>query len=588
MGIETKAAPSPATPVSPFDRHHFDYSPWGFWRTGDPLEQQRQVELQAELVQTLANGKIGERCFISELAAVQNSVLVLGDGSYIAAHAYTSGTLRTGHDCTLNAFCVVRGGTITLGDSVRIGAHTSILAFNHGMADPELEVHRQPITEKGISIGNDVWIGSNVVIVDGVTVGDKAVIAAGAVVTKDVPAGAVVGGNPARLIKWRVPPTGAGSTGSTSSRAAGDLGERLAAFTERAKDQADVVLARSWVPDLGLFTDRPGRDVTVRAQCDAIEIASYLLGTAPTQLPADEQVSQLRGWQDATTGLVPEMDGQGRLQPLQPPTDRPGGLCWPASSYHVLCVGHALDLLGSSFAHPIRIVADADAAAIIAELEAQAWTTRAWSSGHNVDMLGTAVKWNLDAGVAGQPGATEALFGWLVAHCDPARGTWGQPGPDDGLLQIVNGFYRLTRGTFAQFGLPVPYPKRAIDTVLTQAQERRFFAAYRQNACNVLDVAHPLWLCARQTDYRNAEITALATRLLSDALGHWTDGQGMGFQAPHPGTSSVPATRPGLQGTEMWLGILWLLADLVGISELVGYRPRGIHTPEPVVCLPHF
>lgn len=572
---------SAAVPVSPFDRHHYDYSPWSFWRGATAEEQEQQLQLQAAITAARPDYRFGEHVFISTEAAVQNSVLELGDRCYIAAHVYTSGTLRTGSNCTLNPFCVIRGGTITLGDGVRIGAHTSILAFNHGMADPDVEVFRQPMSEKGISIGNDVWIGSNVTIVDGVTVGDKAVIAAGAVVTKDVPSGAVVGGNPARLLKWRVPqptPATAPRTGS-----AADLGDRLVAFTARAKEQSATVLARSWVPELGLFTDRPGRPVTVRAQCDAIEIAAYLTGEAPTQLPATEQVDRLRGWQDPVSGLVAEIDAAG-----QQLADVGDGLCGRASSYHVLCVGHALDLLGSAFPEPIHRVAEADAAAVVADLASQPWTTRAWGAGSGADHLGTAMKWNLDLGVRGVPGATEALFGWLDLTCSPTTGMWGAPNPEDGDLQIINGFYRLTRGTYAQFGIGVPHPERAIDVVLAHAKEQRFFARDRQNACNVLDVTHPLWLCSRQTDHRRPEITALATRLLSDALTHWTDGLGMGFQAPHPSTAAIVATEPGLQGTEMWLAITWLLADLVGLSELVGYRPRGIHTPEPVVSLPTF
>lgn len=55
----------------------------------------------------------------------------------------------------------------------------------------------------GISIGNDVWIGSNVVILGGITIGDGAVIAAGSIVTKDVEAYAIVGGNPAKVIRYR-------------------------------------------------------------------------------------------------------------------------------------------------------------------------------------------------------------------------------------------------------------------------------------------------------------------------------------------------------------------------------------------------
>ena len=62
---------------------------------------------------------------------------------------------------------------------------------------------RSPATKGDVVIGNDVWIGYRAIILSGVTIGDGAVIAAGAVVTKDVPAYGIVGGNPAKLIKKR-------------------------------------------------------------------------------------------------------------------------------------------------------------------------------------------------------------------------------------------------------------------------------------------------------------------------------------------------------------------------------------------------
>ena len=171
--------------VSPVDRHHFDYSPWGFWRHAGQAEQQRQRELQSELTER-QGFLFAERCFVSEIAAVQTDQLVMGAESWVAGDAYLTGEVRMGRNCTINAFAVVRG-SVTLGDAVRIGAHTSILAFNHSMADPGIEVFRQPLSSGASRIGDDVWIGSHVVVLDGVTVGDHAVLAAGAVVTKDVP-----------------------------------------------------------------------------------------------------------------------------------------------------------------------------------------------------------------------------------------------------------------------------------------------------------------------------------------------------------------------------------------------------------------
>ncbi|WP_323125718.1 acyltransferase [Microlunatus elymi] len=559
-----------------FDQAHFDYSPWGFWHRADEQAQQHQRELQRRALEQHPDWSFGEQCFVSELAAVQCDTLQLGDRSYIAGHAYLSHDVIMGRDCTVNAFTVVRG-KITIGDAVRIGAHTSILGFNHTMTDPDVEVFRQPTVARGISIGSDVWIGSQVAIVDGVTIGDKAVIAAGATVTKDVPAGAVVGGTPARLLRWRVPPADAAPrTGSD------DLAAKVRGFADRARSEAAEILNRAWDPERQRFTDRPGTPLKVRPQCDAIEIADMLLGTAPTQRPVDEQIGWLRGLQDPKSGLLPEIEPDGT--PGAAPGPGLAGLHEGDSAYHVLCVGYALDVLGSSFAHPISAVAEAEPAELINFLDSLPWKEKPWSSGHQVDALGTALRWNRPAGATSRPGTEEALWGWLGLHTDPRTGMWGE---SDGLdqLQVVNGFYRASRGTYAQFGVPLPFAERVIDTVLAHASVQRYFAPERQNACNVLDVIHPLWLAGRQTDHRRSDVVALARTLLVDAIGHWTPGQGFGFQAPSAGAASVAATVPGLQGTEMWLSIVWLLSDVLGLSGELGYRPRGVHRPEPALTL---
>jgi acetyltransferase-like isoleucine patch superfamily enzyme len=555
------------------DRSRFDYSPWWFWRQADDRQRDRQLALQAAL-HAQHGYEIADRCFVSELAAVYPDELRLGPGSYIAAHAYLTGSVITGRDCTMNAFSVVRG-RVEIGDAVRIGAHTSILAFNHSFADPDTEVFRQPISERGIKIGNDVWIGSHAVLLDGVVVGDRAVIAAGAVVTKDVPAGAVVGGNPARLIRWRVP-----QPDRFADRTGGDLATRLADFCRRARAEATDIIDRGWRPDpeTGLFVDRPDADPTVRAQCDAIEIADLLLDGPPPQLARDVQISRLRELQDPHSGLT------GSFGPNGTPSSTPPQWSDGDVAYHVLCVGYALDVLGSEFAYPIYHAAGTNPGELVDQLEALPWTGRAWSAGHWVDAVGTALRWNVARGVAGARGSAEALFGWLLTRADPRTGLWGSPEQNDGLLQVVNGFYRASRGTFAQFGLPLPYPRRLVDTVLEHAANPRYFAPDRQNACNVLDVAHPLWLAARQSDHRRPEVLALADRLLGDALGHWQPGQGFGFHAPSRGLVR-PDSVPGLQGTEMWLAIIWLLADLLGLSDQLDYRPRGVHRPEPALRL---
>ncbi|MBT0772024.1 hypothetical protein KIH74_23985 [Kineosporia sp. J2-2] len=454
------------------------------------------------------------------------------------------------------------------------------------MDDPGVEVFRQPLTSAGITIGNDVWVGSHVVVLDGVTVGDRAVLAAGAVVTKDVPAGAVVGGNPARLLRWRVRP-----------ETPGDPVGELEAFGARARASAQELLDRAWDPRRGLFADRPGAAVTVRAQCDAVEIADLLLGGPPGQRPAAEQVAWLRGRQDPVSGLVGEITDDSADGLVDVPVDgdgpRPGtaGLDDPQALYHVLCAGYALDLLGSAFPEPVHAVGRLGADGLLRSVAALPWADRAWHAGAWVDAVGTACHWNRRAAPGSESPVLEALSGWLLTHADPDTGLWGRRTPAEGLLQPVNGFYRASRGTFAQFGLPLPYPERVIDTVLQHVRDPRWFAPGRYNACNVLDVAHPLWL-TRGTGYRAEEVTAVAGRLLGVVLKQWVDGAGFAFAAPplpgRAGSGPVgpagnwPAeTVPGLQGTEMWLSVVWLLADLLGGAGALGYRPRGVHRPEP-------
>ncbi len=551
-----------------------EYSPWTFADRATPADRRSQADLQAALLTRHPHWRIAADCFISRHATIQNDQFTLGARSYVAAHAYLSHDVQVGADCSINAFTVVRG-RVRMGDAVRIGAHTSILAFNHTMSDPDVEVFRQPLTFAGVTIGSDVWIGSHVVIVDGVTVGDRAMIAAGAVVTRDVPAGAVVGGNPARILRWRVPPP-------TRPTAGGDLAARLAAFGHRAREQATDILGGHWDATTGRYLDTVGGLPTVRAHCDAIEIADLLLGAAPPQLPAQEHLQRLRALQDPVTGLVPEFEvPQFKVSERDHesrPAPAPNGLL-DGGSYEILCVGYALHLLGSRFEHPISAVTRLTAEQLVDLLESLPWHGNPWRAGHLVDAIGTALRWD---GRSANPGLLDVLLGWLLRTADPRTGMWGTSADGD-LLEVVNGHYRATRGTFAQFGLPLPYPERVVDTVLAHVRAQRYFAPDRQNACNVLDVAHPLWLAGRQTDHRRDEVVAVARGLLTDALGHWRDGAGFGFHPGHPAGATLPAARPGLQGTEMWLVIVWLLADLSGLGALVPYLPRGVHRTTPVL-----
>lgn len=83
-------------------------------------------------------------------------------------------------------------GRITIGKNVMFGPKCSLFAENHNFADKEASIKSQGVNQKGITVEDDCWIGSNVTILDGVTIGRGSVIGAGTLVTKDVPAGSIV------------------------------------------------------------------------------------------------------------------------------------------------------------------------------------------------------------------------------------------------------------------------------------------------------------------------------------------------------------------------------------------------------------
>ncbi|HVN53386.1 MAG TPA: acyltransferase [Anaerolineaceae bacterium] len=110
--------------------------------------------------------------------------------------------IKIGNNSLVGEYTIIRGqGGVNIGDRVYTSPFTQIIAVNHMVDDPERPFVDQGITAEGITIEDDVWLGSGCIITDGVHIGKGAVVAAGAVVTHNVPAHTIVAGIPAREVR---------------------------------------------------------------------------------------------------------------------------------------------------------------------------------------------------------------------------------------------------------------------------------------------------------------------------------------------------------------------------------------------------
>ena len=113
--------------------------------------------------------------------------LEMGDNSSIGPHGYIG--------CS---------GKIKIGSNVMFGPKCSLFAENHLFSDTTSTIKSQGVSNKGINVEDDCWIGSNVIILDGVTIGKGSVIGAGTIITKDIPAYSVVIDKREKIVKSRL------------------------------------------------------------------------------------------------------------------------------------------------------------------------------------------------------------------------------------------------------------------------------------------------------------------------------------------------------------------------------------------------
>ena len=128
--------------------------------------------------------RLGDYSVIESFACINNAVgdVIIGDHTRVGLH---------------NTII----GPVTIGSHVNLAQGITVTALNHNFADSEKRIDEQGVSTTSVVIEDDVWIGANAVVLPGVRIGNHSVIAAGAVVTKDVPPHSIVAGVPAKVIK---------------------------------------------------------------------------------------------------------------------------------------------------------------------------------------------------------------------------------------------------------------------------------------------------------------------------------------------------------------------------------------------------
>ncbi|MFC7624938.1 acyltransferase [Microlunatus sp. GCM10028923] len=149
-----------------------------------------------------------EDCLLHPDALIhpRGDVISFGASCVVSPGAIVQGRVTFGDHCSIQSYAVVvgyPGAGIMIGNDVRIAPHAMLIGADHVFADPGVPIRTQGLRPGPIVIEDDVWVAGRVMITAGVRVGTGSVIAAGAVVTRDVPPMSVVAGVPARVIKSR-------------------------------------------------------------------------------------------------------------------------------------------------------------------------------------------------------------------------------------------------------------------------------------------------------------------------------------------------------------------------------------------------
>ncbi|QOD11854.1 acyltransferase [Psychrobacter sp. 28M-43] len=165
------------------NRMRFELNRWRFYESGTKGSLARNVRLRGR-TEILLGNKVTFR----------SGVLISGNGKLII-----------GDNTTLNEYTIIAcTQSVKIGANCMFAPYCYILDVDHEFADTSIAIKDQGYRQEPVVIGNDVWLGTGVVVTKGVTIGDGCIIAANSVVNKDIPAYSIAGGVPAKILRSRL------------------------------------------------------------------------------------------------------------------------------------------------------------------------------------------------------------------------------------------------------------------------------------------------------------------------------------------------------------------------------------------------
>ncbi len=172
---------------------------------GTRIETKTLILVKKNCNLTIGNNfKIGEasRCFIQNDWNFGDNVKIETNCAIFAREPDFSGKLYIGNNSNIGDYTIIDlVNDLTIGNDVAIGPNCTIYTHDHIYTDKSLPAWKGGVISKPIIIEDGAWVGANVTILPGTTIGKRAVVAAGSIVTQNVEANCIYGGNPAKLIK---------------------------------------------------------------------------------------------------------------------------------------------------------------------------------------------------------------------------------------------------------------------------------------------------------------------------------------------------------------------------------------------------